>query len=136
MEVWFCFAKFIAVFKFIIMKRITYSLAFLAFVLSSFISINHELLKTSLNVTVRDEVGNTVEGATIQLFEKEDDYKAEKNVVATEVTDEKGVAKFKDVKAISFYVLVKKGDKDNTGGGEQIGKLESGKINKVTIVIQ
>jgi hypothetical protein len=32
--------------------------------------------------------------------------------------------------------LVKKGDKDNTGGGEKIGKLEDGKFNKVTIVIQ
>src|SRR6187402_588077 len=118
------------------MKHVAYSLVFVAFVLSSFISMNNGLLKTSLNVTVRDEVGNTVEGATIQLFEKEDDYKAEKNVVATGTTDEKGVAKFKDIKAISFYVLVKKDDKDNIGGGEQIGKLEDGKINKVTIVIQ
>jgi hypothetical protein len=33
-------------------------------------------------------------------------------------------------------VLVKKGDKDNMGGGEKIGKLEDGKFNKVTIVIQ
>jgi hypothetical protein len=106
------------------------------FGLSSFASSPGILLKTSLNVTVRDEVGNTVDGATIRLYEKEDDYKAEKNEVAKEITDEKGVAKFKDIKAIAFYVLVQKGDKDNIGGGEQIGKLEDGKINKVTIVIQ
>jgi hypothetical protein len=114
----------------------TFSIVLLAFGLSSFRSDSGNILKTSLNVTVRDEVGNTVDGATIRLYEKEDDYKAEKNEVAKEITDEKGVAKFKDIKAIAFYVLVQKGDKDNLGGGEQIGKLEDGKINKVTIVIQ
>ncbi len=118
------------------MKYIYYSAVLVAFSLSSFTSMDREILKTSLTITVRDEVGNTVDGATIQLFEKEDDYKAEKNVVAKEVTDDKGVAKFKDVKAIAFYVLVQKGDKDNIGGGELIGKLEEGKFNKVTIVIQ
>ena len=37
-----------------------------------------QLIKTTLNLTVRDEVGNTVEGATVQLFETEEDYTAEK----------------------------------------------------------
>jgi len=118
------------------MQLIKYSLVLVALALTSFAPASKDLLKTSLTVIVRDEVGNTVEGATIQLFEKEDDYKAEKNAVAKEVTDEKGTAKFKDMKAIAFYVLVKKGDKDNIGGGEQIGKLEEGKFNKVTVVIQ
>jgi hypothetical protein len=31
---------------------------------------------------------------------------------------------------------VKKGDKDNAGGGEKIDKLDEGKFNKSTIVIQ
>ena len=35
-----------------------------------------QLIKTTLNLTVRDEVGNTVEGATVQLFETEEDYTA------------------------------------------------------------
>ena len=37
-----------------------------------------QIIKTTLNLTVRDEVGNTVEGATVQLFEKEEDYVSEK----------------------------------------------------------
>ena len=45
-------------------------------------------------------------------------------------------AKFKDLKAISYFVLAKKGDKNNFGGGEQTGKLEAKRINKVTIVIE
>jgi hypothetical protein len=102
----------------------------------SVVSSSFQLIKTTLNLTVRDEVGNTVEGATVQLFEKEEDYTAEKNVVAEGVTDAKGILKLKDLKAISYFVIVRKDDKDNSGGGERTGKLEEKRINKVTIVIQ
>jgi hypothetical protein len=95
-----------------------------------------QLIKTTLNLTVRDEVGNTVEGATVQLFETEDDYIAEKNIAIEGVTDSKGVLKLKDLKAMSYFVIVRKDDKDNSGGGERTGKLEEKRINKVTVVIQ
>lgn len=95
-----------------------------------------QLIKTTLNLTVRDEVGNTVEGATVQLFETEEDYIAEKNVAVEGVTDAKGVLKLKDLKAMSYFVIIRKDDKDNSGGGERTGKLEEKRINKVTVVIQ
>ncbi len=95
-----------------------------------------QLIKTSLTVTVRDELGNTVEGVSVKLFENESDYKTEKNPSSEGSTDAKGVIKFKNQKAISYFVLARKGDKDNAGGGEQTGKLEEKKFNKVTIVIQ
>jgi hypothetical protein len=95
-----------------------------------------QIIKTTLTVTVRDELGNTVEGAKVQLFENEADYTAEKNVAAEGTTDKKGVLKLKELKAIPYYVIVRKDDKDNSGGGEQVGKLEEKKINKVTIIIQ
>jgi hypothetical protein len=100
------------------------------------LSTGFQLIKTSLNVTVRDEVGNTVAGASVQLFETEEDYNAEKNVAAQGVTDKKGYVKIKELKAISYYVIVRKDDKDNSGGGEKTEKLEPNKINKVTIIIQ
>lgn len=93
------------------------------------------MIKTSLNVTVRDETGNTVEGAKVQLFEKEEDYTAETNVAAEGITDKKGYVKLKELKAMNYYIIVRKDDKDNSGGGEQT-KLEANKINKVTIIIQ
>ena len=99
-------------------------------------SANAQIIKTSLTVTVRDELGNTVEGVKVQLYENEENYKTEKNPAAEGLTDKKGVVKFKNQKAISFFVLARKGDKDNAGGGEQTGKLEENKFNKVTIVIQ
>jgi hypothetical protein len=95
-----------------------------------------QIIKTQLAVTVRDELGNTVEGANVILFETEDDYNTEKNSVATGVTDAKGVVKLRELKPITYYVIARKDDKDNSGGGEQTGKLETNRINKVTIVIQ
>jgi hypothetical protein len=52
------------------------------------------------------------------------------------VTDKKGVVKFKKLEAKSFYVIARKDDLDNSGGGEQIGQLEEGKFNKATVIIQ
>jgi hypothetical protein len=95
-----------------------------------------QIIKTSLTITVRDELGNIVPGVSVKLFEEEADYIAEKNITAEGTTDEKGIVKFKNLKAIPYFVLAKKEDKDNSGGGEQTGKLEEKKFNKVTIVIQ
>jgi hypothetical protein len=95
-----------------------------------------QIIKTTLNITVRDELGNIVEGASAQLFETEDDYLKEQNAVAADSTDKHGVVRFKDLKAISYYVIIRKDDKDNSGGGERTAVLEPKRINKVTIVIQ
>lgn len=95
-----------------------------------------QIIKTSLTLTVRDELGNTVEGASVILYESESDFNAEKNPSAQAPTDKKGVVKFKELKAISYFVIVRKGDKDNLGAGEQIGTLEANKFNKATVIIQ
>lgn len=96
----------------------------------------HQIIKTQLHLTIRDELGNTVEGATVKLYENEDDYKEEKNLVAEGVTDAKGIVKLKELKAIPYFIQAEKGEINNFGGGEQTGKLEPNRINKVTIVIQ
>lgn len=95
-----------------------------------------QLIKTSLNVTVRDELGNTVEGATVQLFKTEEDYNNEENVVAEATSDKKGVAKLKELEALPYYVLVRKGEKNNFGAGEKIDTLQAKRINQVTIIIE
>lgn len=95
-----------------------------------------QILNTSLTITVRDEVGNIVSGAEVKLFKNEQDYLKEANVVMEGTSDAKGLVKLKKLEAVSYYVIVRKEDKDNSGGGEIIGKLEEGKFNKVTIVIQ
>lgn len=99
------------------------------------LTLSFQLTRT-LSVTIRDELGNTVEGAKVTLYQKEDDYNKELNPVADGLTDAKGVVKFRDLTASTYFVLAKKDDKDNAGGGEQTGKLEPNRTNKVTIVIQ
>lgn len=103
----------------------------LLMLLSSF-----QLIKTTLHITVRDELGNITEGATVQLFETEEDYLKEENLVAEGSSDKNGIVKFKDLKPLAYYVIVRKDDKDNSGGGERTAELEPKRINKVTIVIQ
>jgi ABC-type Na+ efflux pump permease subunit len=102
----------------------------------SFISAQSQLINTSLTLTVRDELGNTVSGVEVKLFETEEDYLKEKNVAFSGVSDSKGVVKLKKLKAISYYVIARKEEKDNSGGGERIGALEEGKFNKATVIIQ
>jgi hypothetical protein len=114
-------------------KIILFSL--IGFVITTYASIN-QIIKTSLTLIIRDEAGNTVEKATVKLYEKEEDYLKEVNPAAEGETDAKGAVKFKNLKAIPYFVLARKGDKDNAGGGEQTGKLEEKKFNKATIVIQ
>lgn len=115
------------------MKKPALSLFFLC----SVILVGYaQLIKTSLTVTVRDELGNTAGEVSVKLFETEADYLAEKNPAAEGKTDAKGVVKFKNLKAIAYFVLARKGDKDNAGKGEATGKLEENKFNKVTIIIE
>lgn len=102
----------------------------------TFVNTSAQLLNTSLTITVRDDLGNTVTGAEVRLFETEEDYLKEKNVAFSGVSDSKGLVKLKKMKTISYWVIVRKEDKDNTGGGERIGVLEEGKFNKATIIIE
>jgi hypothetical protein len=109
---------------------------YLSIVLLTLTLFGFQLIKTQLTITVRNDLGNTVEGVSVKLYEKEEDYTKETNPVAEGLTDAKGVVKFKELKAIPYFVQAEKGDQNNFGGGEQTGKLEANKINKVTIVIQ
>lgn len=117
------------------MKKI-FLLSTIVILAFDFTDASAQLFNTSLTITVRDETGNTVEGAEVKLFKSEQDYLKEQNVVMEGVSDAKGLVKLKKMEALSYYVIVRKDDKDNSGGGEIIGKLEEGKFNKVTIVIQ
>src|SRR5688500_3452610 len=87
-----------------------------------------QLIKTQISITIRNDLGNIEEGASVKLYATEEDYKTEKNPVAEGTTDAKGVVKFKELKAISYFVLAQKDDKDNFGGGEQTGKLDANRI--------
>lgn len=94
-----------------------------------------EMIKTSLVITVLDDLGTIQEGAEVMLFETESDYAELKNAIGPEFTNEKGKVRFSDLKAIDYFLQVKKDKKSNLFGGEKTGKLEDGKYNKVNVII-
>ena len=112
------------------------SLLLLALVFNLSINKPLQLFNTSLTVTVRDETGNIVPGASVKIFTKEDDYTKETNAIEEGTTDAKGVVKFKKLNPQAYFILCRKDDKDNTGGGEKISPLKKGEFNKITVVIQ
>ena len=116
------------------MKKLAlFSMAVL--ILTAFTTV--DLLPTSLKITVRNELGNIEEGAEVQLFATDEDYRNEENPVSEVlITNKKGEVKFKDLEPKVYYVMAKKGDKNNWGAGVQTDILEEGKMNKVTIVIE
>jgi len=96
-----------------------------------------QFLKTSLQVTVRDNIGNVVEAAEVQLFTSKEDYQKETNPVGeTAYTDDKGRAKFVGIEPQEYYLNVEKGDLNNYGAGIKTDSLVAKRMNKVTIIVE
>lgn len=95
-----------------------------------------QLLPTKLRITVIDELGNYVEGATVSIYETEKDYLASENAIATMTTDKKGRVTFKEVKPMAYFVEAKFEEKNNNAAGVKTGELAEGKLNKVNTVIE
>ena len=96
-----------------------------------------QIFNTKFKVTILDELGNLVPDAEVTLYATLDDYKAEKNPVQkTMLTDSKGKVTFKKLDKKQYYVIVRKGDRDNSGGGELVNNLEKGKVNKANVIIK
>ena len=95
-----------------------------------------QVFSTKLKVTVIDKIGNVVEDAKVILYRTKADYQKEVNEVQKfKLTNAKGQVTFKKLEARSYYVLVRKGDMDNIGGGEIVDTLVQGRLNKANIVI-
>ena len=94
------------------------------------------VLKTSLRLTVLDELGNIVVGAEVNLYASGEDYDNNTNPVQeTQISDEKGRVTFKDLDKKKYWINVEKDDKSNIGAGVEV-ELESGKLNKATVIIE
>jgi len=94
------------------------------------------LLNTSLKLTVLDELGNIVEGASVDLYSSGEDYDNNANPIQeTQVTNQKGQVVFKNLDKKKYWINVEKGDKNNFGAGVEV-ELVTGKINKSTVIIE
>jgi hypothetical protein len=96
-----------------------------------------QLFKTSLEITVRDRLGNTVEGAKVQLYKTFEDYQNETNPVTdVKITDSKGRVLFKELESRPYYLNASKGEDNNYGDGEMVDTLVENRKNKVTVIIR
>ena len=95
-----------------------------------------QVFKTKLQVVVRNDLGNTVEGATVTLYKTEADYDEEKNPVQTAQTTAKGKVLFMGLEPISYYMNVEKDDLNNVGRGAKTTKLIDKKKNIVDVIIE
>ena len=94
-------------------------------------------LKTSLEITIRDRLGNTVEGVKVKLYETYEDFNNDTNFLQEpQQTNNKGKVLFKNLEAIPYYISAVKGDNNNFGDGEMVDKLVESRKNKVTIIIR
>jgi hypothetical protein len=123
------------------MKKLIYPsilMITMAIIISSWTYVNGpNPLPTSMRITVIDYVGNVVEGAAVQLFLTEKDYRGETNQVGeTQYTDKKGRATIKNLQPRVYYLYVTKDDMNNIGGGVRTDTLVEGKVNKLNVVIE
>lgn len=95
-----------------------------------------QVSKTKLLVTVIDESGNNVEGATITIYTSMDDYENNKNKLIIGKTDKKGKFQFKGLQNKPYFLDVRKDVMKNDGEGVQTGSLSTEKINRVIVVIK
>ena len=115
------------------MTRLVFVL--LACLCFSFI-IPNQIVKTNLQITVRNDLGNVESGVNIHLYKTKEDFEKLTNPAAGPLqTDKNGKVTFKDLEAIEYFIGAEKGDLNNFGGGEKTEKLDANRINKITIIV-
>lgn len=108
----------------------------LILVLGASSSASSQSLKSKLQITVLDGMGNIVEGADVKIFATEADYKSTENEVLVGTTDKKGRVKLKGLAEGKTYFLdVRKDDLKNDGRAVQTSALTKG-TNRVNIIIE
>ena len=95
-----------------------------------------QLLKTSLRITVLNELGNPVDSVSVTIYSTETDYKNNQNpVLPTQYSNAKGMVTFKILEEKTYYIDALKDDFNNYGGGIKTDTLLAGRINKINTII-
>jgi hypothetical protein len=66
-----------------------------------------------LEITVIDTSNNSVEGATVKLYNSEEGFYLNENPIKKSVTDKMGKVLFKELTEIIYYFYVEKGELNN-----------------------
>ena len=92
---------------------------------------------TSLEITVKDNLGNSVSGASVKLYSNVTDWTNGTNqILTTLTTDAAGVVKFSPLSTIKYYWFVSNGCKNNSyGSNTTTNALTANTNNTVTTII-
>lgn len=96
-----------------------------------------QVLTTALRVTVRDNLGNVVDSAEVQIFRTKEEYEQELNPVGgVQYTDKKGRIRYTNIEPRAYYINVEKDDMNNYGAGTMTEELTAKRSNNLTIIIE
>lgn len=71
---------------------------------------------TQFRLTVNDNLGNAVSGATVRLYASQSDFTNDLNRVSVKTTDASGIVTFTGLSAIKYYWFAEKGCTNNIFG--------------------
>ncbi len=94
-------------------------------------------VKTYLDIYVKDNLGNPVQGAEVKLYSSETDWKNSSNQVgAAQYSNSEGKAVFEGVSNIKYYWLATKGCNNNVNGSvTTVSPLNKGERNSVNTIL-
>lgn len=91
---------------------------------------------TSLELTLKDDLGNSVSSATVKLYSSQTDWNSGSNQVgATQLSDASGKVKFSDLSNINYYWFAEKDCKNNVNGAITTTSALTANINNTVNVI-
>lgn len=120
------------------MKKQFYCLSILFIALTStFTSCKKDApADTSLSITVSDELGNKVSGASVALYATQADFNTSTNPVATKLTDATGTVTFNKLSSVKYLWEAIKDCKNNANGGFSLAsELPINVATKINTVI-
>lgn len=93
--------------------------------------------KTSLELTIRNSLGNPVSGASVKLFTSLEDWKNLSNQKgSTKLSDASGKVKFDDLSPSNYFWFAGKGCETNYfGGSATVSPLTKGRMTTINTVL-
>jgi len=92
---------------------------------------------TSLELVLKDDLGNIVPGASVELYSSETDWNAGTNQIGTTLTsDASGKVKFTNVSNIKYYWFAEKDCKNNVNGAiTSASPLTANTTNSINVIL-
>lgn len=93
---------------------------------------------TSLEITLKDNLGNNLQDVVVKLFSSQDDWENQTNQVgSTKYSDASGVVRFNDLSNIKYYWYAEKGCANNIYGSiTTVSPIEKTKVTTVTSILE